>query len=119
MPLAAAIAPALIGAATAIGGAAISAHASSKATAAQNAAAAQQLAAQQANLDRITGLNQPFITGGQGAYAKLLQQFGIAPAGTAGTSPPSAPAGGGMARCAAGTTRTPPRPPATGLVGSR
>lgn len=97
MPLAALI-PAAISAGTAIYSASQARSASNKTLAAQNTATAQQLAAQQANLDRIQGLNQPFIDGGQGAYGALLAKFGIPPAGGARTSPPAAagaPTGGG------------------------
>jgi hypothetical protein len=100
MPLVAALpalVPAVIGAGASIYAASQGKHAANTAAAAEAAAHDKELAAQQANFDRILGLNQPFISGGQGAYNKLLTQFGITPYGGAPTSPTSAPApsGGG------------------------
>lgn len=90
MPLAAAVvASSVIGAGTAAYGASQSKKAAKKANAAQQAAADKQLAAQQANFDRISGMNAPFVQGGQQAYAALLQEFGITPGGRA----PAAPSG--------------------------
>jgi hypothetical protein len=90
MPLAAAVvASSVIGAGTAAYGASQSKKAANKANAAQQAAADKQLAAQQQNFDRISGMNAPFVQGGQQAYAALLQEFGITPGGRA----PSAPSG--------------------------
>lgn len=77
MPLAAAIIPAVIGAGTAVYGASQAKKANNKAIAAQNAATDKQLAAQQANLDRIQGLQQPFINVGYSALDKIAAKYGL------------------------------------------
>ena len=77
MPLAAAIIPAVIGAGTSVYGASQAKKANSRAVAAQNAATDKQLAAQQANLDRIQGLQQPFINVGYSALDKIAAKYGL------------------------------------------
>jgi len=85
MPLAALVAPAiggaLVGGAVKVGTAVYQANqakkANSKAIAAQNEAQQQQLAAQQANLDRIQGLQQPFIDVGVSALDKIAAKYGL------------------------------------------
>jgi hypothetical protein len=81
------VAAAVIGGAATVYGASQAKKASNKALKAQDAATDKQIAAQQAALDRITGLNQPFINGGQQSYAALLQQFGIGGQGITGQAP--------------------------------
>ncbi len=76
MPLAALIGPALSVGASLLG--ASSAKKSAARTDAANQQAAREaLAAQQANFDRIVGLNQPFIEGGNTAQAALMGRLGL------------------------------------------
>lgn len=85
MPLAAII-PAVIGAGAAIYSANAAGKAQDKALSAQNTSSAQAIAAQQAALDRITGLNQPFINAGASALPGLASRVG---AGAPNFSAPS------------------------------
>jgi len=87
MPLAAAIIPAVIGAGTSVYGASQAKKANSRAVAAQNAATDKQLAAQQANLDRIQGLQQPFINVGYSALDKIAAKYGLPTASGQPTTP--------------------------------
>src|SRR5689334_1556 len=92
---AAALGSALIGGATALSAAHQQKKAADKANDAQQEASAAQLAAQQANLDRIAGLQQPYVSAGYAGLDAIMRRYGLsAPAGTAGTSPPAAPANG-------------------------
>ena len=76
MPLAALIGPALsIGAS--LLGASSARRAAAKTDAANQQAAREQLAAQQANFDRIVGLNQPYIQGGNAAQQALMGRLGL------------------------------------------
>jgi hypothetical protein len=76
MPLAALIGPALSVGASLLG--ASSAKKAANATNAANQQAAREsLAAQQANFDRIVGLNQPYIQGGNTAQAALMARLGL------------------------------------------
>lgn len=89
--------------------------ANNKAIEANNTATAQQLAAQEKALNTNVALNQPFITGGQGAYDALLTRYGLGssaakPAGgNAGTSPLQ---GGGAPTGGSAVPQTPQRSPA-------
>jgi hypothetical protein len=94
MPLAAVAVPALIGAGATIYAGSQARKASGKALSAQEAAAAQQIQLQRENFDRIYGLNQPFVAGGQAAYDALLSRLHVG-GGGAPTSPPATPAGAG------------------------
>jgi hypothetical protein len=120
MPIAPAIGAALIGGASSIYSASQSKKAASKASAAQEAAAAKQLAAQQAALDRITGLNQPFITGGSAAFQKLLTDLGVAPSGRPAST--VAPTGTRSYDAAGNIVASPAAPPlaaVSGLAGAK
>lgn len=55
--------------------------AAKSAAAAQAKSDAEQLAFQRDAFNTVNSLNQPFVQGGQNAYAALLQQFGIGPNG--------------------------------------
>lgn len=85
---AAALGSAVIGGAATAYGASQQKKAANKALAANERASQQQLAAQQANFDRITGMNQPFVQGGSAAFNQLLSEFGITPGGSAASSAP-------------------------------
>jgi len=87
MPLAAAIIPAVIGAGTAVYSAGQTSKASRKATAAQEAAAAEQRRVQQENMDRIQGLQQPFINVGYSALDKIAAKYGLPTASGQPTTP--------------------------------
>lgn len=101
MPLAAVAAAAVTAGAT-IYSSSQASKAANKAQAANDRATAQQLAAQQANFDRVVGLNQPFINGGNAAFDALLRQ--IVPGYTG--APASGGTGGGTGGGAA-TSGTP------------
>jgi len=76
MPLAALIGPALSVGASLLG-ASSAKKAAAKTDAANQQAARESLAAQQANFDRIVGLNQPFIQGGNAAQQALMGRLGL------------------------------------------
>jgi hypothetical protein len=76
MPLAALIGPALSVGASLLG-ASSAKKAAAKTDAANQQAAREQLAAQQANFERIVGLNQPFIEGGNTAQQALMGRLGL------------------------------------------
>lgn len=82
---------AALGVAGSVYGASQSNKATNKAIKAQDAATQQQLAAQERNYERISGMNQPFVQGGQSAFDQLLQEFGIGGTGGRGVSAPSQP----------------------------
>jgi hypothetical protein len=101
MPLAALIGPALSVGASLLG-ASSAKKAAAKTDAAIQQASREALAAQQANFDRIVGLNQPFIEGGNTAQQALMGRLGLTqPAQPSNpwtmTRPPAtgAPMGGG------------------------
>lgn len=93
MPLAAVAAAAVTAGAT-IYSSSQANKAANKAQAANERATAQQLAAQQANFDRITNLNQPFIAGGNAAFEALLQQIVPGYTGTPATGGGTGATGG-------------------------
>ena len=99
MPLAALIGPALSVGASLLG-ASSAKKAAAKTDAANQQAAREALAAQQANFDRIVGLNQPFIEGGNTAQQALMGRLGL-------TQPaqPMNPGGGGQAKAPGGCRR--------------
>jgi hypothetical protein len=86
MPVAAVAAAAIGGAAT-VYGASQTKKAANKTAEANERATDKQIAAQQAALDKITNLNQPFITGGAQGFSALLSALGIT-----GAAPAAAPA---------------------------
>jgi hypothetical protein len=96
MPLAALIGPALSVGASLLGESSAK-KAAAKTDAANQQAAREALAAQQANFDRIVGLNQPFIEGGNTAQQALMGRLGL-------TQPaqPMNPGGGGQAKAPGG-----------------
>lgn len=96
MPLAAAI-PAVISAGATIYSASQSRGAARDTQAANDRATAQQLAAQQANFDRVVGLNQPFINGGNAAFDALLRQIVPGYTGAPASGGASGGTGGGAA----------------------
>jgi len=67
----------VIGAVTSVIGGNSAKKANSRAIAAQNAATDKQIAVQQANLDRIQGLQQPFINVGYSALDKIAAKYGL------------------------------------------
>jgi hypothetical protein len=73
--------PAIIGAGVGIYSATQAGKAAKDSLNAQNQAAQEQLAAQEAARNQITGLEQPFVSGGTLAEQALARQFGLAPGG--------------------------------------
>lgn len=107
MPLAALIGPALSVGASLLG-ASSAKKAAAKTDAANQQAAREALAAQQANFDRIVGLNQPFIEGGNAAQQALMGRLGLTrpaqPSNPWTMRPQSqmSPGGGGQAKAPGG-----------------
>jgi hypothetical protein len=79
MPLAAAIIPAIATVGAAVLGSNAANSAAKTAAAAQGQATAASLAAQQAALDRITQLNQPFISAGAGVLPQIASRVAAGP----------------------------------------
>lgn len=95
-PALAAIVPAVIGAGTAIYGASQQKKAAQAGLDAQTAANDKALALQQQARDQNVAIQQPFIQGGQAAYAQLLSQFGLPASGGAAPTADERRASGGV-----------------------